>query len=85
MLPPLRSANYNSNNNCNNNSNTSINNNNQQTYLSNNNYNYQCLTSKFHLKAHKLQQLHTSNGKLRGNFISFILFYFKNIVFAEMR
>ncbi|KAM8707433.1 hypothetical protein ACLKA7_011509 [Drosophila subpalustris] len=66
MLPPLRSANYNNNNNNNSHNNISNNNNNnnQQTYLGNN-YNYQCLTSKFHLKAHKLQQLHTSNGKLR--------------------
>ncbi|EDV94362.1 GH20724 [Drosophila grimshawi] len=47
MLPPLRSANYNTNNN---------------TFLSNN---CQCLTGKFHLKAHKLQQLHTGNVKLR--------------------
>ncbi|TDG47454.1 hypothetical protein AWZ03_006182 [Drosophila navojoa] len=58
MLPPLRSANYNSNSSNNNNSY----NNNHQTILSNS---YQSLTSKFHLKAHKLQQLHTSNGKLR--------------------
>ncbi|XP_041449478.1 ETS-like protein pointed isoform X2 [Drosophila obscura] len=68
MLPPLRSAHYNHHHhhqtllqNCNNNNSS----NNNSSNNNNNNSSYQSFSSKFHLKAHKLQQLSTNHSRLK--------------------